>query len=65
MHIPENLADLTREMLRQRPASIELKEIAKKIRVKPTWLTSFQLGRGKDAGSKKVIKLYNYLNSIR
>lgn len=62
--MPTNLYEKTLNLLRSRPVSLELKDIADAIEVTPSWLSAFNNGRIADPKYSKLQKLHDYLISV-
>lgn len=55
------LLDTTILLLRQRPASLELKKIAGDLEIPISWLSQFNRGLIDDPGVKRIQALHDYL----
>ena len=65
VHDPSAIVIETLELLRKRPADITLKEIAKATKLNAGWISMFHQGRIVDPSYIRLVKLRNYLCSIK
>lgn len=59
--MPTLLLDDTITLLKQRPAYLELKQIASDLNIPISWLSQFNRGLIDDPGVKRIQALHDYL----
>lgn len=50
------------ELVKNRPASLELKQISAALTISESWLDKFIAGKIEKPGYDKILKIVNYLN---
>jgi transcriptional regulator with XRE-family HTH domain len=61
---PTKLRDETRELLKNRPATLEIKTIAADLGVSVGWLNQFARGKIENPGVVTICALNNYLSNF-
>lgn len=57
------LVDKTKELLKNRPRTLEYEKISQDTGIGASWIRMFASDRIKDPGSTRIEILYNYLSS--